>query len=188
MNNGTWPNIIKLDIVGTNSVAQNAPLAAGLYYQYGGTSNLTLQFFLDADLNPYNSNSIPLLTLTPPATGTNAVNSYQSLGLATTNVPAGAYSVYAKISDGTHSRYLYAPEWVQVTVSPAPPTVDIRNAGGGQVVIGINGVVGQRLILQSSSDLKQWWGVATNTLTTSRWLYTNSVAGTRQFYRAQLGQ
>jgi hypothetical protein len=139
-------------------------------------------------LNPYNSNSIPLLTLAPPATGTNAVNSYQSLGLSTTNVPAGTYAVYAKISDGPHSRYLYAPEWVQITVSQAPPTLDIRNAGGGQMVIGINGSAGQKLILQSSSDLKLWSGVITNTLASGRWLYTNNVAGTRQFYRAQLSQ
>jgi len=187
-NNGTWPNIIKFDITGTNIVAENNSIITTLYYQYGGSSHLTMQVFLDEDFNPYNSNSIPVLTVQPPASGTGSVCYYSSLALSTTNVPAGTYAIYAKISDGEHTRYLYTPELVQITSMIQPPVLGIQKSGNNLATITISGVSGQKIILQSSANLKTWTPIATNTLTTSSWNYTNSLPTSQQFYRAALSQ
>lgn len=187
-NNGTWPNVIKFDVTGTNVVTAGEPVVTKMYYQYGGQANLTAQIYFDQDLNPYNSNSVPVLSVNPPVTGAGSVFFYSSLGLTTTNVAPGVYSIYAKISDGKHTRYLYAPELVTVVSNRQPPILEISRLSGTQIRVSVNGVSGQTIALQSSTDLQDWVPMATNTLATSIWNYTNnapSIDG-RQFYRALL--
>jgi hypothetical protein len=57
----------------------------------------------------------------------------------------------------------------------------------GQIQIVISGFPGQMLILEESGDLRfSWQALATNTLTTSVWIYTNSLPSgpDQHFFRA----
>ena len=186
-NSGAWPNIIKFNVTGTNVVGQGSPVITKFYYQYGGSSNLTAQIYFDQDFNPYNSNSVQVLSLQLPGTGTGSVNYDSNLGLATTNIAPGLYAIYAKISDGARSRYLYAPELVEI-VPIQPPVLGITMSSPTQFVINVTGVSGQTIALQTSTDLQNWLPLATNTLTSGSWSYTNNaspgIGG--QYYRALL--
>jgi hypothetical protein len=188
VNSGAWPNVIRFDLLGTNVVSQNSFASTTLYYQYGGSSNLTIQVFLDQDFNPYNTNSIAVLTVQPPASGTGSVYYYTSLSFSTTNVPPGYYSIYAKITDGKHIRYMYTPELLQITSQVQSPNLAIANIGNAKINVIVNGVSGQKIVLQSSNDLKSWAPIATNTLTTSTWIYAGVSQTNRQYFRAMLSQ
>jgi hypothetical protein len=186
-NSGMFPNLIKFDVTGTNMVTAGQMIYTTLYYQYAGTSNATLSIYFDTDLNPYNTNSTLILQQKVPSTGAGLVNAYTNLGLATTNVPPGVYAIYGKISDGTHTRYLYAPESVEIVANPQP-VLGIAQVSDTQLVIGVTGLSGQKVVLQSSTDLRNWLPVATNTLASSSWTFTNNAPQdfAQQFYRTVL--
>jgi hypothetical protein len=96
--------------------------------------------------------------------------------------------MYAVISDGLRTRYLYAPELVHVIAAAQQTVLDISFLSGAIYAIGVNGLPGQTMVLQSSADLHNWYPVATNMLASSRWVYTNSLPATASalFYRAAL--
>lgn len=185
-NNGTWPNLIKFDVIGTNVVMAGNLIDTAFYYQYAGSSNVTLSIYFDQDLNPYDPNSTLVFQGPVAGTGAGTVYYYSNFGLTTTNVPPGVYAIYGKISDGPHTRYLYAPQLVEIVSSRQPPVLDITALSATQFRIGVNGVSGQTVVLQSSSDLLNWQSLITNTLASTRWTYTNSLPVNQQFYRAVL--
>jgi hypothetical protein len=187
-NSGTWPNLIQFNIVGNNGVTAGQTIATKFYYQYGGASDsVTAQFYFDSDFNPYNTNSTYITEISLPNTGINSVY-YDSVDLTTTNVPPGVYAIYGKISDGAHTRYLYAPQLVEIVPSQAPPLLGAIKTDGAQFVIAVSGLSGQTVVLQSSRDLHNWLPVTTNSLTSGNWNYTNKTPQnvSEQFYRALL--
>jgi len=103
-------------------------------------------------------------------------------------LPPAVHSLLAVITGGGRTRYLYAPELVQVLSNLQPPTLDITQINSSKFRIGVNGLISQTLILQTSSNLVSWQSIVTNTLATNRWVYTNTPAtGTvKLFYRAKL--
>src|SRR5205823_2638310 len=88
------------------SVAQGGTF--GVSYQYQDyDSNVTVTIYLDRDQNPYNGNEVATGTWNENLTGANPSNHDQQAN--TSNVQPGTYFAYARISDGTHTRYYYAP-------------------------------------------------------------------------------
>lgn len=190
-NTGQWPNLMRFDRLDTNTVAQGGSTLARFYYQWArpASNTATVGFYLDSDFNPLNGNDRLLLQTNVPGNGaTNVSFASVSLTLAASNAPPGRYALYAKISGGGLTRYLYAPETVTVITSQQRPVLDITRMSGGAVVVGVNGVSGQTIILQESADLKNWVPVRTNLLAGTRWTYTNSLSGGMpEYFQAVLG-
>jgi hypothetical protein len=192
-NNGTWPNVIRFDRTETNQVVQGQSIVLNLYYQWAqpAASNAMLSIYLDSDLNPLNSNQALLKQMVIPGTG---ASSFIGAGGVTVPFPAGNaspgwHSILAVITGGSQTRYMYAPEWVEVISNLRQPILSIVPLNASQSQIVVNGLPSQTIMLQTSADLTNWQPLVTNTLTTNTWVYTNTPgAGTNlQFYRAMLG-
>ncbi len=112
------------------------------------------------------------------------------LALYASNAAPGYHALLAKIDGGGQTRYLYAPEFVEVLSLQQPPTLDLARSGTNQFRIGVNGLPGQTVTLTYSTNLASWLPLVTNTLATNRWVYTDAppVAVLRQFYRATLSR
>ena len=178
-NNGGWPNLIRLNRTTTNSVelGQRTPLR--FYYQWArpNTNLATVGVYLDVDLNPLNTNQTLLCEIAVPGNGASSVSfSTTNILLAASNAAPGSYRFFARINGGGRSRFLYAPESVQVTAPQAPPTVAIKQLGSSQFQIIVNGSAGQTIVLEHSAELSNWQPLATNVLTGSQWFYSNNAA------------
>jgi pimeloyl-ACP methyl ester carboxylesterase len=191
-NNGNWPNVIRFNRTDTNQIVQGQSVNVKLFYQWArpAASNATFSIYLDNDTNPFNGNQKLLSQSSLPATGAAAVGStVLSVPLSATNASPGWHSLLATISGAGQTRYLYAPEKVQVLSSSQRPSLDIVELNPSQFQIGVNGAAGQVIIVQTSPDFVNWQPLATNTLSTNRWLYTNTVPASApfRFYRARTG-
>jgi hypothetical protein len=190
-NSGDWPNLIKFNLIDTNQIVQGQSTSVKFFYQWGqpNTTNATVSFYIDDDYNPLNSNQKLLKQMSAPGNGASSVSyATVSLTLDASNAAPGYHALYATITGGGRTRYLYAPELVQVVTVRQPPTVDLTKLTASQFRIGVNGLVGQTIVLQNSTNLQTWLPLATNLLTSNRWVYTNSPPsgpGPR-FYRAVL--
>jgi len=97
-------------------------------------------------------------------------------------------TIFKITPDGVQSTFasgFYAP--ISLAFQPAPPVLrNIAQSNGVQFVIGVGGVLGQKIVLQSSPDLQNWLPLATNTLTSGSRNYTNNAPQncSEQFYRA----
>lgn len=188
-NSGEWPNLVRFDRLDTNVVTQGGTIPMTLQYEWAkpGSSVATIAFYLDDDFNPLNNND-HLIGQSTVSGAASLMSGTLSLPIDVTNAAPGVHSIYAKISGGNRSRYLYAPELVQVVASGQPPTVSISSAEGGQVQIAASGSPGQTVVLETSADLAVWLPLATNTLTSATWVYqqTEGFTETNQFYRTRL--
>jgi len=70
------------------------------------------------------------------------------------------------------------------TLTPAAPKLAAIPAGGGQFAFQLQGQLGARYVIQSSSNLNDWTVQTTNTLTGSMLNMTNTVMFPQQYWRA----
>jgi hypothetical protein len=192
-NNGNWPDLIRFNRITTNNVVLGQGTPLRFYFQWAHPSSdfATVSIFLDDNFNPFDTNQTLLQQISVPASGASFVSLMTTnILLAASNATPGLHAFFAKIIGGGRTRYLYAPELVRV-VSSQPPLLDIEKASATQFLIGVNGSLGQTIVLQNSTNLQSqsWLSFATNTLVTNRWVYTNNapISGP-QFYRAVLDQ
>ena len=122
-NNGAWPNLIRFNILGTNSVAQGNPIALKYFIQ--NAQDAAVAVFLDDDFNPYNGYVSQIAQTNETGLPLNYVRPNQ-LSVDTCSITQRQYAVFARIAAGGRTRYLYAPEILTIqaprygyTVSPA---------------------------------------------------------------------
>lgn len=189
-NTGLWPSLIQFHLSGTNLMAQGQSNAVTLSYQWArpSTSNATIGIYLDDDFNPWNGNERLVRQATVSGTTSNNVSAGAlDIEVATTNSTPGIHSLYAKITGGGRTRYLYAPELLTVFSSFTPPSLTVARDAASQARVEVRGIPGQRVVLQATSDFRTWQPVSTNWLSAERWTYLdNLAAGTQRFYRAEL--
>lgn len=189
-NNGSWPNVIRFNL-NTETVTQGQSFNAALYHQAGATptGNIDLRILLDVDFNPYSGNEIEVNQQMVPRTGTASVL-LDSLNIPVNAavVPPETYAVFAKIVDGSRTRYLYAPQLLVVT--PAPPSLDTASMAfkGGALHFDVYALPGQQVTVQASIDLVNWAPLETHTFTGTLWEFVDNDAAsfTKRFYRAAL--
>jgi hypothetical protein len=71
---------------------------------------------------------------------------------------------------------------------PEPPQLQVLSAGApaGQLILRLYGQAGQRYVVQSGSDLKNWAGISTNVLATNSLDLRVPVTPGQYFWRAAL--
>lgn len=191
IDNGVWPNLLRLNLISTNVLHAGQPLSVAFYYQFGlsGANTAQLQLYLDRDLNPYGANQILIGSTTLSGTGTNNVN--YTTAFPTPNpstAPPGTYFLFARLTAGTFSRYLYAPQKVTLTPSRAAPVLLSAHTTNEVFQFVVSGYPGQTIVIQASQDLAQWTSIRTNTLSGTTWLVVDTASTTlpRRYYRAVL--
>ena len=188
-NSGLWPNIVTLNLTGTNVLFQGQSATATFNYQWAqpATAQATLKVFLDPDSNPLDQNERLLATFQVGGTGAAGVASGPlTLPIDPANLPPGVYALGATLTDGIRVRYLYAPGHLQVLPNLAPPTLALARFNASQFQLGVQARAGQTVILEGSTDLRAWQPLATNTLTTNEWVFVVQPGDLSRpgFYRA----
>ena len=191
VDNGVWPNLLRLNLTGTNRISVDSPLPIAFYDQFGTSTSAVaaVSFFLDPDANPYDANEIALGELVVSGTGTDKVFLNDlDLALDPLVTPPGKYSLFARISDGLHTRYLYAPEILTVDPSRQAPVLLAARVQNEQLRFTIAGYPGQVVIVQASTNLLNWESVVTNHLTSATIDFTDAsgTAVPQRYYRAML--
>jgi len=188
VNHGNWPNLLRFNLAGPNLMARGQSNTVTLHYQWArpSGSNATMSIYLDDDFNPWNGNERLVRQLTAGGTTSSNVNfGLVSFEASETNSVPGVHPVLARITGGGRTRYLYAPELLTVFSSLQPSNLSITPDTPARVRLDVNGVSGQRIVLQRTMDLQSWRPFATNWLTSNRWsLSDNMTDGHQRFYRA----
>lgn len=181
-----WPNIIRFNLTGANAIVKGGSSTAKFYYQWARPSNETadVTVYLDRDANAWNENEQIVSSATVHGTTSSSVAS-QTLTLVTTHAyTQGTYRVLAKITGSGKTRYFYAPELLTIIGPLQPPLLGAKQQTGGNIQIRVNGVIGQRIVVEKSETLVSWRPIATNTLANSYWNYIEATTQLLHFYRA----
>jgi hypothetical protein len=190
VNSLEWPNIIKLNLTGTNRIVQGQTNSVSAYIQASRAlgSDAKLSVFLDSDFNPWNGNERLLNEISLSQNPTFQIG-FGTLNFAAneTNSRPGVHAIFGRITGGGKTRYLYAPELITIFSSAEPPELAIAGGGSLPSQVDVIGQPGQRFVLEDSTDLLSWQSLSTNWLTADVWSYfdTRPTTPTR-FYRATL--
>jgi hypothetical protein len=184
-NSALWPNPILFYLTGTNRLSPGDFMWANLYYQGGTTGTINARIFIDADSSPFNTNAYRVADYALGPTGPGLLVGLTNVTEVTTNIPAGEYRVFAQLTLGNRTRYMYAPQTVTVLASPDPPRfLSVSRASGEPTQIAIDARIGQRVIVQASANLNTWSSIATNVVTASPLIVMDPAMLPQRFYRA----
>jgi hypothetical protein len=200
-NLGLWPNLLTLNISATNlvdlptgrkgyTIIAGESLPLQFTFQYGQLPNTNLSFnvFLDADFNPYSANEISMQSLALRPSGISAVRTGNVLISGNESTLPGVYAIGASLSDGVRTRYLYTPELLRVLPSLRPPEIALATVKLGLFQATVRGLIGQTVVVETSSEFSAWNAITTNTLTAPNWSFDDPISRTanERFYRAKL--
>jgi len=190
-NNGAWPNLIRCDVLGTNSQSVDDPVNVRTYLQFGQTTplNTAITVFLDADANPWNGTASAVAAMTDTGSGVGAVKTNLfAAGLDPAAVAPGEYFVAARVQGDGRTRWLYAPQRLTLTASRLPPALVPLTYTNGTMRLRLEGYPGQTIVTEASTNVAAWAGLATNVMPGLQLELLDSSAGLFpwRFYRARL--
>jgi Big-like domain-containing protein/proprotein convertase P-domain-containing protein len=119
-----WPNVMEVAVAGQEFTIGEDDVPVTYLFQ-DADSSVSVTLTLDVDRNPYNSNPIP--GETPIVLNSTTVDVGNGL-LDNSACQAGTYYVSAMISDGTHTRYAYAPDPITMIASGPVNQPPVANA------------------------------------------------------------
>ena len=107
-----WDNVEISSFLDERTVQKGQYLNVTVRYEDGGSQDAMISVGYDTDTNPYNTPEISYYQVQDTPSDFGAL----PFSVATTALEAGdTYYVYAKISNGEHTRYYYAPGTVTIT-------------------------------------------------------------------------
>lgn len=110
--NTMWPNVAGMQVSRPNlTIGQSLDFS---YYYGDRDSSSVVQFFLDSDENPLNGLGTTMVSRTWGSV--DVASAAESL--STAGVNPGTYRLGAKITDGSHTRYAYAPTAISLAAAP----------------------------------------------------------------------
>jgi hypothetical protein len=99
----------------------------------------------------------------------------------------GQYNLFAQLTAGSKTRYLYAPQKVTVLARTDPPRfASVSRTAGEPTRLAVDAQIGQTIVIQASADLGGWTSIATNVVTSTPLMVTDPAANAQRFYRALL--
>jgi hypothetical protein len=188
-NNGEWPNLIDLRVLGSAEVSLGDAVSVQGFLQYGPLPGAMADFriFLDDDRNPLNGDAAELAVLPVPSTGIDQVTSLtEEFATDGHALAPGEYLVAGRVSDGEQSRWLYAREPIMLKPPSMPPVLMVVEWTPAGFILNIEATDGETVVLEASSDFKAWLPLATNVMTDAGWMYVDETApgAKERFYRA----
>ncbi len=124
-NSASWPNVITVDISdgggplgpGTHSIVAGEALSVR-YTARDFDSSTTVTLYFDADLGPYNGNTISTIASNAHSASGSTIfettEAWDTSGIA----PGTSGYLLAEITDGTNTRYIYASPKLNFTETP----------------------------------------------------------------------
>jgi hypothetical protein len=181
-NNGSWPNLIKFDLLTGQPVTPGDNVSLQYFFQLNQalSQNATVKIYLDDDANPYNGNHGQIFQSTEHGTGTNVVQRQFLFNTGSTS--PGQYYVYAEIAYGAHTRYLHAPG--KLVIQTPPLLLSIVRASDQVIISWPTNAAGFALETTPDLLLPNWSPVSPSpSVTNGRNTVTNAIGAGNQFYR-----